>query len=65
MANASVVGKFVYEGGGTVCTIMKFVPSKPSEGPVVFVTEGLEYVEPVENTASFVDRNGDILVPAH
>lgn len=62
MADASVVGIFAYEGGSTVCTIMKFVSSEPSEDMVFFITDGLEYVEPVENTSSFKDRNGDLLI---
>ncbi|GGI17594.1 MAG: hypothetical protein REI95_01000 [Oxalicibacterium faecigallinarum] len=62
MTDASVVGVFAYEGGNTVCTIMKFVSTTPLEGMVFFMTDGLEYVEPVANTSSFKDRNGDLLI---
>jgi len=62
MADASVVGIFAYAGGSTVCTIMKFVSSNPLEEMEFFITDGLEYVEPVKNTSAFRDRNGDLLI---
>ena len=63
MTDASVVGIFAYEGGSAaVCTILKFVLEKPLDDLVFFMTDGLEYVDPVENTSFFRDSNGDLLM---
>lgn len=62
MTSASVVGKFMYESSGQVCTIMKFSPTKTSEGQVIYITDRLEYVNPLHNTSSFINEAGELLL---
>ena len=62
MTSASVVGKFMSETSGRVCTIMKFAPTRMSEGRIIYITDGLEYVDPLDNTSTFVTETGELLL---
>lgn len=62
MASASVVGKYMYESSGQVCTVMKFAPTQKSEDRVIYITDSLEYVAPIDNTSSFVTEAGELLL---
>lgn len=62
MANASVVGKYLYENKGVVCTIMKFTPSMPLGGDTLYITDSLEYVTPLDGSSSFINNSGELLL---
>lgn len=62
MANVGIVGKFTYEDTDLVFTIMKFFPSEPSETKEFFITDGLEFVEPLVGQKIFMDRRGNCLI---
>jgi len=62
MASACVVGKYLYESKGIVCTVMKFSPTLPSDGETLYITDGLEYVQPLDGSSSFINNAGELLL---
>ena len=55
----------MHEVTGDLLTVLKFSPSIPGEGSVVFVTDDLTQVEPCAHGVNFVTEKGDLLLARH
>ncbi|WP_293775653.1 hypothetical protein [uncultured Oxalicibacterium sp.] len=62
MTKASVLGIYMNQSTGKICTVMKFANSDSADAPC-YVTDEPEYVEPLRNEPSkFVNAVGQVLV---
>lgn len=64
MTRASVLGNYLNQTTGRICTVMKFANSDSGEA-ARYVTDEPEYVEPLRNEPSkFINAVGQVLVAA-
>lgn len=65
MSSTIIVGEFKNQTTGTICTVIKLLPTNGRADSACYVTDDAEYLEPDPSDASlFTTPAGDVLVAA-
>jgi len=65
MSSTIIIGEFKNQTTGSICTVIKLLPTSGKEGNACYVTDDAEYLEPDPGDASrFTTPSGDLLVAA-
>lgn len=65
MSSTIIVGEFKNQTTGTICTVIKLLPTNGRADNACYVTDNAEYLElDPSDTSRFTTSTGDVLVAA-